>query len=179
METEGIFSRACRTANTIASLAATATTTSSPTTGTISVPIKTATDRASGTLHRSNRPIEAEALITSTRACGTASTIVNLAATAGITSSPTGETMPVPTKTATSTASGTLHTTMSRTIEADALITSSGVCGTASTIVSMVATAGITSNPTTRTTSAPTETATNTDIATSPCGTTNSFHAAG
>src|SRR6266404_4091299 len=120
METEGIFSRACRTANTIASLAATATTTSSPTTGTISVPIKTATDRASGTLHRSNRPIEAEALITSTRACGTASTIV-----------------------------------------------------------SMVATAGITSNPTARTTSAPTETATNTDIATSAYGITSSLHTAG
>ena len=55
-----------------------------------------------------------------------------------------------------------------QTYRSRAFITSNRVCGTASTIVSMAATARITSNLTTRMTFAPTETTTNTDIATSP-----------
>jgi hypothetical protein len=51
LETERTFSRACRTASTIASMATTTSIASNPTTRTTFVPTKTATNRASGTLH--------------------------------------------------------------------------------------------------------------------------------
>ena len=97
------------------------------------------------------------------KACVTASTTANLAATVTTTSNPMMRTTSVPTRTATGRAFETLHPTNNTTIgtiEAETSVTSSRVCGTASTIASTAATATIISNPMVGATSVPTERAT-------------------
>src|ERR1700730_9177925 len=109
---EGNFSKAGKTARTIVNTAATAATISNPEMGTTCVPTETATSMDSGTLPSISRTIEGGTVTTSSRVCGTASTIVSMAATAATTGNPETGTTAAPTKTATNMASGTLRTTI-------------------------------------------------------------------